>query len=81
MKYTPSGGSATYCTNQTFIDKHTGEYRMYLPISLNYTITSLNAGTHTFTFQAAHSSGSGANNNTEFTTDAHQQIIIREVLL
>lgn len=80
LKYTPSGGSATYCTNQTFIDKHTGEYRQYFPVSLNYTITNLNAGTHAFVFQCAHNAGNGANNNTQYVTDAHHQIIIREVL-
>jgi len=81
LNYTPSGGSATQLTNRVYIDMHTSGHRQYLPVCLNYTITSLNAGTHTFTFEAAHSSAGGANNNTQYETDSFQDITIREVLI
>tara|TARA_R100000781_G_scaffold46299_1_gene31253 strand:- start:671 stop:1273 length:603 start_codon:yes stop_codon:yes gene_type:complete len=78
LAYTPAGGSVTYLNNITYIDQHTGGWRQHIPISLNYTITSLNAGAHTFQFQCKWD-GVDGNNNAQFIADAHNRIIIREV--
>ena len=80
LEYTPSGGSATYATFQIFENDHTGNWRQNYPISLNILITTLDAGTHTFTMQVRWPVWVD-NNNSRFESDAHQPILIREVLL
>ena len=79
MGYTPSGGSIAYTEIRTHDNNNNSpsETRIYYPMCIQYYISTLNAGTHTFVFQTRW--GGGTNNNTQLVTDAEQYVFIKEI--
>lgn len=79
MAYTPSGGSQAFTAVRNFDHNNNSpsEARIHFPMCMQYYISTLNAGTHTFTMQARW--GGGTNNNSQLQTDAEHYIFIKEV--
>ena len=79
MGYTPSGGSIAYTDIRTHDNDNNSpaDLRIYYPMCVQYYISTLNAGTHTFVMQARW--GGGYNNNSQIVTDAEQYVFIKEV--
>ena len=83
MGYTPDGGSIAYTDIRAldWYSKHadSNDTKLYFPINYQIVIATLAAGSHTFVMQCRW--GGGDDNNSQFATDTHHNILIREVLI